>query len=355
VWPEPVQADAAAARILVVDDAAANVEVLEGLLASAGYGSVTGATDPLEGLALYGALDPDLVLLDFRMPGMDGAAFLREARRRFPGRRTPVIVLTAQTDHATRRAALDAGARDFVTKPFEFWELLARVRNLLDLHLLAKGQRARAEALDAAVRARTRELEAAHREVVARLCAAGEFRDGDTGRHVARIGAMAGALARAMGSDAAVADAIEAAAPLHDIGKIAVPDRILLKPGPLDAGEWAVMRGHTEAGHRLLSGSGIAMLDLAAVIALTHHERWDGSGYPQGLAGEAIPACGRIVAVVDVFDALCSPRPYKDPWPVADAVDYLRERRGSHFDAGVVDCFLAGMDGVLSLRASLAD
>jgi putative two-component system response regulator len=338
------------AGILVVDDVPANVEVLEGLLISAGYRNVATATDPAEGLEKYGALDPDLVLLDFRMPGMDGAAFLREAGRRFPDRAPPVLVITAQTDRATRRAALDAGARDFVSKPFEFWELLARVRNLLDLHMLAKAQKAKADILEAAVRARTQDLERTQRELVRRLCAASEFRDADTGQHVARIGVIAGALARAAGCTDAYADLVKTAAPLHDIGKIAIPDRILLKPGPLDEAEWAVMQGHTVSGHRILAGSGIPMLDVAAEIALCHHEHWDGGGYPRGLAGEAIPLSGRIVAVVDVFDALCSPRPYKRAWPAVKVADYLRARAGNQFDPVLVDCFLAGFDRMLSLR-----
>ncbi|WP_207481855.1 HD-GYP domain-containing protein [Arenibaculum pallidiluteum] len=341
------------ARILVVDDVPANVEMLEELLTAAGYANVATATDPAEGLEKFGLFNPDLVLLDFRMPRLDGAAFLREARRRFPDLAPPVLVLTAQTDQATRRVALEAGARDFVSKPLEFWELLARVRNLLELHMLAKAQKAKADTLEVAVRARTHELERVHREVVRRLCAAGEFRDADTGQHVVRIGVMAGVLARAAGCTDACVNLVETAAPLHDIGKIAIPDRILLKPGPLDETEWKVMQGHTVAGHRILAGSGIAMLDAAAEIALCHHEHWNGSGYPRGLAGEAIPLNGRIVAVVDVFDALCSPRPYKRPWPAIEVAAYLRTHAGSQFDPKLVDCFLAGFDRMLKLRDDL--
>jgi putative two-component system response regulator len=334
------------ARILVVDDMQANIDVLEALLGSAGYGDIVSATDPRAGLELYGSADPDLVLLDFRMPGMSGADFLRETHRRFPRQRPPVLVVTAQTDQATRRAALEAGARDFVTKPFDVWELLTRVRNLLELHFLVRDQAARADALERIVDARTRELREAHREIVQRLCTAGEFRDQDTGHHVARIGSGAGALARLMGCGEEVANLMETAAPLHDIGKIAIPDRILLKQGPLTDDEWVVMRGHTTAGHRILAGSGISMLDLAAEIALGHHERWDGTGYPHGLSGDAIPLAARIVAVVDVFDALSSARPYKRAWPQEEVVVYLRDQRGRHFDPAVVDTFLAGLDDI---------
>jgi putative two-component system response regulator len=334
----------AGARILIVDDLRANIEVLESLLESAGYEDIVSATDPHAGLDLYADLKPDLVLLDFRMPGMTGADFLREALRRVPDQYPPVLVVTAQNDQATRRAALEAGARDLVTKPFDFWELLARVRNLLELHFLAREQQERADALESVVEARTRELRVAHREIVQRLCAAGEFRDQDTAQHVARIGSGAGALARRMGCPEDFVGLIEAAAPLHDIGKIAIPDSILLKPGPLTEDEWVIMKGHTTAGHSILAGSGVGMLDLAAEIALSHHERWDGKGYPHGLSGDAIPLAARIVAIVDVFDALSSERPYKRAWPRADVMAYLRDERGRHFDPEIADAFLAGLD-----------
>lgn len=343
------------ARILVVDDVPANVELLEGLLESAGYRAITGTTDPRAALGMYESLDPDLILLDFRMPGMDGTEFLREARRLSPRGMPPVLVITAQHEAQVRRAALEAGARDFVTKPFELWELLSRVRNLLELGLLSKAQRERADRLEREVHARTRDLDHAQQEIIRKLCAASEFRDDVTGKHVVRIGALSGRLARVAGVDADYADLIEKAAPLHDIGKIAIPDRLLLKPGSLAADEWRIMQTHAEAGGRILAGSGIPLLEMAAEIARTHHERWDGTGYPNGLKGEAIPLSGRIVAIADVFDALLSERPYKRPWPVDRVIRHFDGERGAHFDPTLATLFLGHLDDMLAIRDRMLD
>jgi putative two-component system response regulator len=355
VPPEPSPFDLEQACILVVDDVPANTEVLSELLSSAGFEAVVCANDPQEGLRLYGERRPDLVLLDFRMPGMNGAAFIEAARARYPDLQPPVLIVTAQLDRETRRLALQAGARDFVTKPFEFWELLARVRNLLELSLLARAHRQRADRLETVVEARTRDLEHAQQEIIRRLCAASEFRDDVTGRHVARIGALAGALARAAGQDEEFVAMIERAAPLHDIGKIAVPDRILLKPARLDEAEWEIMKTHAEAGARILDDSGIALLDMASEIAHSHHERWDGTGYPRGLGGPDIPLAGRIVAISDVLDALLSPRPYKAAWPLPAVIDYLAAQRGGQFDPALLDIALDRLDELLALRDGLLD
>ncbi|WP_044564573.1 HD domain-containing phosphohydrolase [Azospirillum sp. B4] len=341
------------ARILVVDDLAANVELMEGVLAAAGYTHITGTCDPREGLALYSSLDPDLILLDFRMPGMDGPTFIRTAHALTPGLRPPILVVTAQGDEQTRRTALEAGARDFISKPFALWEMLARVQNLLELQILLRDKESQASRLEVAVAQRTRELEHTHLEVVRRLCAVGEFRDDETGRHVNRIGALSGHLARLAGWLEPDAELLASAAPLHDIGKVAIPDAILLKPGKLNDAEWEVMKTHADAGASILRDSKIPVLDLAAEVAVAHHEKWDGSGYPNGLAGEAIPLSGRIVALADVFDALLSRRPYKEPWTPEQVTEHLRKEAGRHFDPKLVDLVLANLNELLALRTEI--
>lgn len=356
VAPRCIDEDALlSARILVVDDMPANVELLVGMLEMAGFSAVQSTTDPYEGLALASTTDPDLILLDYRMPGLDGPAFIDRLRQMRGHLAAPVLVVTAQNDDGSRRKALEAGARDYVTKPYAFWELIARCRNLLELQLLTRTQRQHAEVLEREVRERTEELERTRTEIIRRLCTAGEFRDDDTGQHVTRIGRLAMELAGLAGLDGKMVRKIGAAAPLHDIGKIGIPDRVLLKPGRLDAEEWVVMQTHANIGAQILGGSGLRLLELASEIAITHHEKWDGSGYPTGLKGEDIPISGRIVAVCDVFDALLSPRPYKKPWPLDKVVAYMQEIAGIHLDPTLTALFLENLDRMLRIRAELAD
>ena len=351
----PMEEQQRVAHILVVDDLPANVELLLGMLEVAGFENVSSTTDPFEGLSIAERDLPDLILLDYRMPGLDGPAFIGRLRSMLGPNTPPVLVVTAQNDDASRRRALDAGARDYVTKPYAFWELEARSRNLLELHLLNKAQRQQTETLERLVRERTAELERTRAEIIRRLCSAGEFRDEDTGQHVTRIGRMAGALATLAALPAPMPAKIAAAAPLHDIGKIGIPDRVLLKPGKLDAEEWEIMKGHARIGQQLLAGSGLPLLDLASQIAGTHHEKWDGGGYPNGLAGTDIPVSGRIVAICDVFDALLSRRPYKQPWSVDDAVAHLENIAGSHLDPALTRLFIDNLDQMLAIRTELAD
>ncbi|WP_445681044.1 HD domain-containing phosphohydrolase [Radicibacter daui] len=347
--------DLYAATILVVDDVPANTELLFEMLESAGFTNIHTSNDPYEGLALYERLKPDLVLLDYRMPGLDGVGFIRAAREMTSDAEPPILIVTAQNDEDSRRKALEAGARDYVTKPFAFWELLARTRTVLQLQLLYQGQRQQSEILDQQVRERTRELEETRHEIIRRLCTVGEFRDEDTGHHVVRIGRLSAELARLAGEPDEFVDMMLASAPLHDIGKIGVPDRVLLKPGRLDPEEMAIMRTHAQIGARILAGSGLSMLELAAEIALTHHERWDGDGYPAKLAGQAIPLSGRLVAVVDVFDALLSPRPYKQPWSIETTLAHLEASAGTHLDPHLTQLFLDNADTMIAIRAELAD
>lgn len=344
-----------AARILIVDDLPANVELLLEMLEMAGFETIDSTTSPFEGLAMACRARPDLILLDYRMPGLDGPGFITRLRAEMGTEAPPVLVVTAQNDETSRRRALEAGARDYVTKPYAFWELIARSRNLLELHLLHKAQREQSERLEQQVRERTHELERTRAEIIRRLCSAGEFRDEDTGQHVTRIGRMAGELARLAGLPTPAVIKIASAAPLHDIGKIGIPDRVLLKPGKLDTDEWEIMKTHARIGQQILAGSGLVLLDLASEIAGTHHEKWDGSGYPDGLAGADIPVSGRIVAICDVFDALLSRRPYKEPWTVEQATTYLQEIAGGHLDPVLVTLFIDNIDRMLAIRAELGD
>ncbi len=344
-----------AARILVVDDTPDNLELIEAVLDGDGYLNVVTMADAPAALERYLAEPFDLVLLDLNMPALDGHGFIERARAAKPPEAHPIIVLTAQTERLHIERALGAGVRDYMTKPLEISEVLHRVRNALAMQLLHSRTRDLNLELDRRVRARTAELEATRRELIQRLSTASEFRDNETGQHVIRMSHFAHRLALAAGLEAAEAEMIRDAAPLHDIGKIGIPDRILLKPGPLDAEEWATMRRHTEIGGAILANSGFPLLDLARTIALTHHEKWNGDGYPAGLAGEAIPISGRIVAVADVFDALTSARPYKRAWSTEEAVAHLCDCAGGHRDARLVELFLAELPAMLEIRARFAD
>ncbi len=352
---EAMDGEIRAARILIVDDLAANAELLADALDTDGYSNVRIATKAAEGLALCQADPFDLVLLDIRMPEIDGHEFVRRLRAECPARLPAILVLTAQTDDDTRRRALSMGVRDFLNKPVVIWEFLHRVHNLLEVEVLYRRARQTNDELEARVAERTAELEATRREVIRRLATVGEFRDNDTGMHVVRMSHFAYRLALAAGMPPAEAALLRDAAPLHDIGKVGIPDAILLKPGRLDPDEWEVMKRHAAFGGEILSNSGFPLLDLARTIAVTHHEHWDGSGYPLGLQGATIPLAGRIVAIADVFDALTSTRPYKAAWPVDAAIGFLREQAGRHLDPALVELFVADLPEMLALRERFQD
>jgi putative two-component system response regulator len=344
-----------AARILILDDVAANVELLTEALQGDGYVNVVGTTDPREGLDLIDAGHCDLIVLDLRMPEMDGYEVIRQLKNRHPGEHLPVLVLTAQTDSATRERALACGVRDFLTKPVVLWEFLHRVRNVLELEVQFHQIQQLNATLESRVRARTHELEQTRKEVIERLATTGEFRDNETGRHVIRISQYAYHLALAAGIAEPEAAMIRDAAPLHDIGKIGIPDAILLNPGRLDPDELEIMRSHTTIGGEILAHSGFPLLDLARSIALTHHEHWDGTGYPAGLRGEAIPLAGRIVAIADVFDAITSERRYKPAWLVDRAVAFIRGLAGRQFDPRLVDLFVRELPAIIDIKRRFED
>lgn len=327
-------------KILVVDDQEANVRLLEYLLLRNGYRSVRSTTDPREVVQIYQEFNPDLVLLDLKMPHMDGVEVMKKLqeieRETYPS----IVVITANNDDETKIRSLALGALDFLAKPFNGVEVSARIKNILNVRQLHNRVNHQNKILDQKVRERTRELADTRLEVVQRLSRAAECRDNETGIHVVRMSRYSYLLGEAMGLSINQCELLQHASPMHDIGKIGIPDSILLKSGKLDAVEWEIMKTHTEIGGQLLSGSGSNLMQMAERIARTHHEKWDGSGYPHGLKGEEIPMEGRIVAMCDVFDALTSERPYKEKWPVEKAIQELKDNSGIHFDPVLVCKFI---------------
>lgn len=282
----------------------------------------------------------DLLLLDYRMPVVDGLEFARRFRRPMLHRDVPIVLVTVVGDEPIRQAALEAGVIDFLVKPVRPRELRARCRNLLQLRQQSESVKQRALSLEQRLLASMREVEERERETLIRLARAIAYRDASTSANLERVAAVAGMVADAMGLSEDEVRMIELAAPLHDIGKIAIPDAILMKPGPLTAEETETMRQHPQIGYELLSDSQNRFIQLSALIALRHQERYDGSGYPDGLAGEAIPLEARIVAIADVFDALMSRRPYKRAWTIEESLAYIGENSGRHFDPRCVEAML---------------
>jgi len=343
------------AIIFIVDDEPANLKLLDKMLASQGYKHCVLIQDPRNVLAQYQQQRPDLILLDINMPHLDGYQLMAQLTALADPLLPPIIILTAQHSKDYLLQALAAGARDFVSKPFDRNELLMRVRNLLDAHLahlMLFDQKATLEQL---VQQRTAELHRTRLQVVQRLGMAAEYRDEETGNHILRMSHICALLAAKVGWDAAQCDLMLNASPMHDIGKIGIPDAILLKPGKFEPEEWAIMQTHAAIGGKLLEGDDSALMQMAREIALSHHEKWDGSGYPNGLKGDAIPMAGRIAALADVFDALTSVRPYKKAWPLEAAVEYIKEQSGKHFDPDLVAVFLANLPQIEAIRHKFAE
>jgi putative two-component system response regulator len=337
-------------RILIADDIAANVRLLETILSAAGYGDIESTTDGNAVVATFRACRPDIVLLDLHMPGADGLDIIRQLRGATgaePG--VPVIVLTGDASANARRATLEAGASDFVAKPYDAIEVVLRVRNLLETRRLQVAMARENRSLEQRVQERTDALLAARFEVLERLAVATEMRDDDTGEHTRRVGRLAAQLAHRLGVSEDAVELIGRAAPLHDIGKIAIPDSILKKPGPLTVEEFAVMKTHTTVGANILAGGDHALILTAERIALAHHERWDGSGYPYGLRDEEIPLEGRIVAVADFYDALTHDRCYRRAFDRDVVISMVRAGKGTQFNpdaaAALLDLAAAGEIG----------
>ncbi|HEY0334003.1 MAG TPA: two-component system response regulator [Stenotrophomonas sp.] len=305
--------------------------------------------DPLAALAWCEAGHVDLLLLDYRMPGMDGLEFARRLRRLPSHRDIPIILITVVGDEPIRQAALEAGVIDFLVKPIRPRELRARCSNLLQLRQQSENVKQRALSLEQRLLATMHEVEERERETLSRLARAIEYRDAGTSAYLERMSHVAGLIAEQLGLPEDDVRMIEMAAPLHDMGKIAIPDAVLLKEGRLTEDEVTIMRRHPRIGYELLSGSQNRFIQMGAMIALRHHERYDGSGYPDGLVGEAIPLEARIVAVADVFDALVSPRPYKEAWTMDATLAYLYAQRGRLFDPRCVDALIRGREQLLQI------
>jgi putative two-component system response regulator len=346
-----------AARIAIVDDEPINIKVVRKHLQRAGYDDFVTTSDAAQAMGLIRSERPDVVLLDVMMPRVNGIEILEAVRADPALAPTPVLILTASTDADTKLRALTAGATDFLAKPVDPNELIPRLRNALIVKAHQDHLASYSEQLEREVRLRTAELEVSRLQVVHCLARAAEFRDDTTGRHVLRVGSYAAVLAAELGFAPAAARMLGLAAQLHDVGKIGLPDAVLLKPGKLTPAEYDVVRRHCDIGVAIVQpmrpehlrdllgwdaagGAGGArnpLLEMAARIAHAHHERWDGSGYPRGLASEAIPVEARITAVADVFDALSTARPYKPAYPIDRCLAMLEEGRGTQFDPAVLD------------------
>lgn len=337
-------------RILLVDDEIVNLKLLKKMLGGQGYEQLVAISDSRQVVNEYQQERPDLILLDINMPYLDGFDVMEQLKALDDPLLPPILILTAQHGQEYLLRSLSLGARDMLTKPFDRTELLMRVRNLLELHQSHKYIHDQKNLLEELVEERTRELNDTRKEVIRRLGRAAEFRDNETGFHIIRMSKYSAVIARSLGWSAADCDLMLNASPMHDIGKIGVPDHILQKPGKLDAEEWEAMKQHSEIGAALLSGDPSALFKMAQEIAVSHHEKWNGQGYPKGLAGEEIPLSGRIVAVADVFDALTSVRPYKKAWSTDAAVDLIKKESGHHFDPQVVEHFLLCLPEILEIK-----
>ncbi|WP_024930285.1 two-component system response regulator [Methylophilus sp. OH31] len=317
------------AKILIVDDEPLNLKVLKQVLQD-NY-RLSFAKNGMDALELVKKERPGLILLDVMMPGMTGFEVCRQLKSDPETNTIPVIFVTALAEEADESEGFAAGGVDYINKPISPALVRARVKTHLSLVHID-------------------ELKRTHLELIQRLGRAAEFKDNETGMHVMRMSHVSGRLALQMGMDPHFSEQLIHAAPMHDIGKIGIPDHVLLKPGKLNNEELELMRKHPEMGAKILDNSTSPLIKLAHSVALYHHEKWDGSGYPFGLKGEAIPVEARIVAVADVFDALLNKRPYKEAWPVEDAIAEIEANRGKHFDPAVVDAMLQCLPDLIAIN-----
>ena len=340
-------------RVLIVDDTKINITILLDALKSDYKLSI--AVNGVKALEYLENNLPDLILLDIMMPEMDGYEVCARIKRDPRTRDIPVIFITAMHEIRSKSKGFELGAVDYITKPFEIPEVRARVKTHLALKHAGELLKESNRTLEEKVRERTRELRHTQLEIVTRLGRAAEYRDNETGAHIKRMSRYCELLGKAAGLSDDESEMILHASPMHDIGKIGIPDRVLLKPARLNGEEWKIMKTHTVMGSEILSGNSSKLLGMARTIAVSHHEKWDGSGYPNGLAGEAIPLEGRLCALCDVFDALTSKRPYKEAWSVEQALEEIKNNAGSHFDSRLVDCFLGILPGILVIRSQFPD
>jgi len=342
-------------NVVIIDDTPSNIKVLQAMIGRLHGCDAVSFTDPEEGLAWCLSRDPDLIIVDFMMPGLDGIELTRRLRLAAATAHTPVLMVTAAHEKEVRYRALEEGVTDFLTKPLDKMEFVSRLKNMLALRKSHLSLADRAETLAAEVRKATAEVHERERETIFRLAKAAEFRDPDTGAHIMRMANFSQLIAAKLDLPGRDQEMILQAAPMHDVGKLGTPDHILLKPARLTVQEYDLMKRHPVIGYEILKDSASPVLQMAAQIALSHHEKFDGSGYPYGLARDDIPVLGRIVAVADVFDALTSERPYKRAWEVDRAVTFLQDGRGNHFDPDCVDAFLSEWDTVVAIRRRYRD
>lgn len=342
-------------KVVIVDDTQVNVTLMQALIGRIAECEPVCFTESAAGLQWCIDNDPDLIIVDYMMPAPDGIEFIQRFRALPAKAHVPMLMVTADHEKEVRYRALESGANDFLTKPIDRIEFTSRVKNMLAIRRSHLALSDHAAWLAEEVAKATMEIREREREAVFRLARAAEFRDPETGAHIQRMAHYSKLIAAGLGLDAQQQELILEAAPMHDVGKLGTPDAILLKPGRLSPEEMAVMQQHATIGWEILRDSAAPTLKVAAEIAYTHHEKFDGSGYPRKLAGEGIPLFGRIVAIADVFDALTSARPYKPAWEFDQAWTFVRAQRGTHFDPRCTDAFLAQRDAVIDIRARFRD
>ena len=344
-------------NVLVLDDQSISRMILEELIRSIGeHINVRSFSDPVAALRWAKNAPLDLVITDYKMPGMDGVELTQWLRQIPACKDVPIVVITCVEDKYVRYRALEAGATDFLYKPIDHYECRARCRNLLQLRKQQGIIKDRAHRLEKQVFKKTSEIQLSEKETLLRLLArAGEYRDKEMGNHVIRMAKYAHLVACELGLEEHQCEAIRHAAPMHDIGKIGISDKVLLKEGRLSDTEWQIMQNHCQVGHAILKDSPSAYLKSGATIALGHHERFDGKGYPDGISGTAIPIEARVVTVADVFDALQSDRPYRKGWSIDQTLDYMHRQRGEQFDPDCIDAFFRQLDSVLSIKSRFSD
>ncbi len=343
-------------KVLIVDDESTGRTILGKIIQQAEEDvSVESFDNPLDALSWLDKNHPDLIITDYRMPDINGIELIRQIREKPACQDIPIMMITVVSEKSVRYDALEAGATAFLTRPIDQIECRTSCRNLLKLHEQQSIIQDRADWLARQVEVATQQIVAREHETLLRLAKAGEYRDEETGNHVVRMAKYSRQIAEALGLSDKECDEIEYAAPMHDIGKIGIEDKILLKPGKFEQQEWVTMQQHTIIGHSILSNSQSRYIQTGSIIALNHHERFDGTGYPNGIAGKDIPLVARIVAVADVYDALISPRPYKRPWDTLEAQDYLHKHAGTQFDPICIEAFFERIDNITEIQNTFRD
>ncbi|MCP4187764.1 MAG: response regulator [Gammaproteobacteria bacterium] len=343
-------------KVLIVDDESTGRTILAKIIQQAEDDvSVDSFDNPIDALNWLDSNHPDLIITDYRMPDINGVELIKQIREKPACHDIPIMMITVVSEKSVRYDALEAGATAFLIRPIDQIECRTSCRNLLKLHEQQSIIQDRADWLARQVDVATQQIVSRERETLLRLAKAGEYRDEDTGYHVVRMAKYSRQIAEALGLSDKECDEIEYAAPMHDIGKIGIPDKVLLKPGKFEANEWQAMQQHTQIGHAILSNSQSKYMQSGSIIALNHHERFDGTGYPNGLSGKDIPLVARIVAVADVYDALISKRPYKQPWSSKDAQDYLAKHAGTQFDSVCIEAFFERLDNIQGIQKDFCD